>query len=121
MKALFDRLFYLLIFLFITSNGFAQTQSTILTTVAGTGIAGYSEDGGAATSAQISGPYGLATDAAGNLYIAEWDNHRVRRLDVNTGVITTVAGSGAAGFGGDGGPATSAMLNNPADITFDGA
>ena len=82
-------------------------------TVAGNGTAGFRGDGGPATSAQLATvPYGVAVDAAGNLYIADTDNNRIRKVDA-TGMITTVAGNGTAGFSGDGGPATSAELNHP--------
>src|ERR1017187_5679152 len=83
-----------------------------LTRVAGTGKAGYSGDGGPATSAQLDYPKGVALDLAGNLYIADYFNQRVRKVSPN-GVITTVAGSGVAGPSGDGGPARSAQLNSP--------
>ncbi|MDE0105484.1 MAG: hypothetical protein OXN89_24165 [Bryobacterales bacterium] len=87
-------------------------------TLAGTGVAGYSGDGGPATSAQLDNPIGVAVDAASNLYIAEWGNHRVRKVDAS-GVITTVAGTGTQGFAGDGGPASNAQLSNPLDLALD--
>jgi len=89
-----------------------------ITTVAGTGVAGFSGDGGAATSAQLNGPQGVALDASGNLYIADSSNHRVRMVAAN-GTITTVAGTGVAGFSGDGGAATSAQLNSPQGVALD--
>jgi mucin-19 len=95
----------------ITSNG-------IITTVAGNGVPGFSGDGGPAVIAQISNPVGLATDTAGNLFIADSNNHRIRMV-TPTGVITTVAGSGDAGFSGDGGPAGSAKLNHPTGVAID--
>src|SRR5437588_9233422 len=73
-------------------------------TVAGTGVAGYSGDGGSARQAQLNQPFHGALDAAGNLYLAEALNHYVRRLDLRTGVITTIAGPGVMGYRGDGGP-----------------
>src|ERR1035437_4615197 len=82
----------------------------ILTLVAGNGTYGFSGDNGPATSAQFNGISGLAVDAAGNLYIADSVNNRIRR--VSNGVITTVAGNGTEGFGGDNGPATSAQLRS---------
>ena len=88
-----------------------DTGGTI-TTVAGTGAGGFSGDGGAATSAQLNLPTGLAFDSAGNMYIADFSNQRIRKVDTG-GTITAVAGTGAAGFSGDGGPATSAQFNNP--------
>ena len=94
--------------------------SGIITTVAGTGDAGFSGDGGPATSARLSGPRGVALDDAGNLYIADRDNNRIRKVDTS-GTITTVAGTGDAGFSGDGGPALSATLNGPSGVALDGA
>ena len=91
----------------------------IITTVAGIGTrAGYSGDGGPATQALLSVPRGIAVDAQGNLYIADSDNHRIRKVDTN-GIITTVAGNGTAGFGGDGGPASQARLGGPRDVFVD--
>jgi len=84
--------------------------SQIITTVAGNGTCGYSGDGGLATSATLSGPINVAVDGSGDLFIADHGNHRVRRVDGLTGIITTVAGNGVSGFSGDGGPATDASL-----------
>ena len=92
----------------------------IITTVAGTWGAGFSGDDGPATSALLNFPYGIALDGAGNLYIADTVNHRIRKVDTG-GTITTVAGTGAAGFSGDDGPATSAQLNFPYGVALDGA
>jgi sugar lactone lactonase YvrE len=91
----------------------------ILTTVVGNGTAGFSGDGGAATSAQINQATGIAVDGSGNLYIADSLNNRVRMVTASTGIITTVAGNGTAGFAGDGGAATGAELNQPAAIAVD--
>jgi sugar lactone lactonase YvrE len=91
----------------------------IITTVAGNGTEGFSGDGRAATSASLSFPSGVAVDASGNLFIADSGNQRIRRVDASTGIITTVAGNGIAGFGGDGGAATGANLNNPISVTVD--
>jgi sugar lactone lactonase YvrE len=91
----------------------------VITTVAGNGSQGYSGDGVLATSAQLSTLGGLATDASGNLYIADNFNHRIRKVSAATGIITTVAGSGVAGHSGDGGLATSAELNNPLAMAAD--
>jgi trimeric autotransporter adhesin len=93
----------------------------IITTVAGNGTAGFSGDGGQATSAELNGPQGVYVDSAGNLYIADSANSRVRKVDAATGVITTVAGNGTAGYAGDGGPATSAGLVHPGDVYLDSA
>ena len=94
-----------------------STAGTI-TTMAGNGVAGFSGDGGSATNAQLNLPYGLAFDAAGNLLIAELNNNRVRIVNTSGG-ITTLAGTGAAGVGGDGGPSASAQLRNPSDVLVD--
>jgi sugar lactone lactonase YvrE len=96
-----------------------DTAGTI-TTVAGNGTADYSGDGGPATSASLTVPYGVAVDGAGNLFIADRWNHRIRRVDT-AGTITTVAGNGTAGLGGDGGPAASASLLAPSGVAVDGA
>ena len=92
----------------------------VISTVAGNGSAVSSGDGGAATSAGIARPYGLAFDAAGNLYVSESLGHRIRMI-TPAGTISTFAGNGIAAFGGDGGAATSASLNQPAVIAFDAA
>jgi sugar lactone lactonase YvrE len=91
----------------------------IITSVAGNGVAGFSGDGGLATAASLRYPNGVAVDGAGNLFIADWGNERVRRVDAVTGIISTVAGTGIPGFGGDGGLATGASLNSPTDAVVD--
>ena len=90
----------------------------IITTIAGTGIAGYSGDGGPATQARISFPRGLAVDASGSLYIAESYNHCIRKVDPS-GIITTVAGTGIGGYSGDGNPATQARISSPQSVAVD--
>ena len=92
--------------------------SGIISTIAGTGTQGYSGDGGPATSATLNGPAGIATDASGNLFIADAYNHAIRKVST-LGTITTVAGNGIAAFLGDGGAATSASLNNPSGVVVD--
>jgi uncharacterized protein (TIGR03437 family) len=89
-----------------------------ISTIAGNGSRAYSGDGGPATSASISYPYNIALDAGGNLYIADYNNHRIRKVTPG-GTISTVAGNGTQGFSGDGGPATAAELNYPAGVTAD--
>ncbi|WP_455644303.1 NHL domain-containing protein [Paenibacillus chitinolyticus] len=89
-----------------------------ISTIAGTGVAGYGGDGGAATSAQLNMPTEVAVDSSGNMYIADYDNHRIRKVDPS-GKISTVAGTGVAGYGGDGGAATSAQLNRPTGVAVD--
>lgn len=96
-----------------------DTTGTI-TTVAGTGAAGFSGDGGAATSAQLNLPYGLAVDLAGYLYIADLNNNRVRRVSPD-GTIGTYAGSGGQTSAGDGGPAINAQLLSPRNVALDSA
>ena len=91
----------------------------VITTVAGDGRCCYSGDGGAAVAARLSSPRGVAVDGAGNLYIADTRNNRIRKVDA-AGVITTVAGTGTEGFGGDGGPAVAAQLNRPTGVASDG-
>ena len=92
-----------------------------MTTVAGNGTQGFSGDGGAATSAELYGPGVVAVDSAGNLYIAELYNNRIRKVAADTDTISTVAGNGTPGFSGDGGAATSAELNLAAGVAVDGA
>jgi len=91
----------------------------LITTVAGTGLAGYNGDGIQATAAMLDAPVGLALDSLGNLYIADSGNQRVREMNLSTGLITTVAGTGTAGFSGDSGPATAAELDRPLDLAVD--
>ena len=91
----------------------------IITTIAGNGAAGFSGDNGPALKASFNFPAGLCLDRAGNLYVADRNNHRVRRIDTS-GIVTTVAGKGAPDMGGDGGPAVEAYLNYPSDLVCDG-
>ncbi len=91
----------------------------VITTVAGTGEQGYAGDGGPATQAKLNEPYEVRFDAQGNLFFVEMMNHLVRRVDVKTGRISTIAGSGQEGFSGDGGPATAARLKRPHSIALD--
>jgi len=90
-----------------------------IATVAGNGTAGYSGDGGLATSAALYYPRAVAVDASGNLYIADGINSRIRRVDAATAIITTVAGNGSLGDTGDGGPATSAKIYYPEAVAVD--
>jgi len=92
--------------------------TNIITTIAGTGVAGFGGDGGPATNAQFNQPDGIVADA-GNLYIADYSNNRIRKVVLSTGIVTTVVGNGTGAFSGDGGPATSAEINGPSGITND--
>jgi sugar lactone lactonase YvrE len=94
-----------------------ETQT--ITTVAGCGRKGYAGDGGPAMEAELNEPYEVRFDQAGNMYFVEMQNHVVRRVDAKTKVISTVAGTGRAGFGGDGGPAIKAQLRQPHSIALD--
>ncbi|HEX3743450.1 MAG TPA: hypothetical protein VHW09_05960 [Bryobacteraceae bacterium] len=94
------------------------TPAGIISTVAGTGNAGYSGDNGPAISAQLDNPQGVAVDAAGNLYIADPGNHRVRKVTPD-GTITTLAGTGTSGNAGDNGPATAATFVSPVAVAVD--
>jgi sugar lactone lactonase YvrE len=89
----------------------------IITTIAGTGIEGFSGDGAAATAAQLDTPTGIAVDGSGNLYIADSHNHRIR--EVSNGNITTIAGTGTPGFSGDAAAATAAQLSLPSGVAVD--
>ena len=118
--------------LFIADTGNDRIRKVdsagVISTVAGTGesFGGFSGDGGPAIQAALNYPRGVAVDGAGNFFIADTDNHRIRKVD-SAGVISTVAGAGefgfaeAGGFGGDGGPAIQAALNYPSDVVADGA
>ncbi|CAB5154507.1 odd Oz/ten-m homolog 4 [Olavius algarvensis associated proteobacterium Delta 3] len=93
-------------------------RNGIITTFAGTGTAGFSGDGGLATAARLNYPWGIALDGQGNLYFADQQNHRIRKIDRN-GIITTVAGNGSPGYSGDGGPARQARMQWPNGISLD--
>jgi len=96
------------------------SASGIITTVAGSGKPGFNGDNQSAVKAELATPSDVALDSAGNLYIADNGNSRIRRID-RSGIITTVVGTGEAGFDGDGGPSVAAKLRNPSSIVFDGA
>ena len=95
-------------------------RSGTITTFAGTGERGFRGDGGLALNADLGEPHGIAFDAAENLYLADWQNNRIRRID-RSGVITTFAGTGEFGSSGDGGPATAARLHHPLGVSVDSA
>lgn len=96
-----------------------EVKQAIITTVAGTGAQGFAGDGGLATAAQLSRPWGIGVDAVGNLLISDRDNLRVRMVNAQTGIITTVAGTGLQGFSGDGGAATAGQLSLPTNVALD--
>lgn len=100
--------------------GFYAIPATgqVITTIAGTGTAGFSGDGGPATAATIHSTWDLITDASGSVFSLHYTDHRIRRIDP-TGVITTYAGTGTAGFSGDGGLATAAQFNTPEGMAID--
>jgi sugar lactone lactonase YvrE len=98
----------------------ANIPNNIITTAAGNGSAGFFGDGGAATNASFYFPHDVAFDAAGDLYVADFDNNRIRKVDTD-GNITTVAGNGTAAYAGDGGAATNASLNSPTGLVLDSA
>ncbi|MFO1019074.1 MAG: hypothetical protein U0903_00015 [Planctomycetales bacterium] len=87
--------------------------------IAGDGISGYRGDGGEARNAQVGGPFGLVIGPDGGLYVCEIANHCIRRIDLKSGTISTVAGSGKPGYAGDGGPATKALCFEPYEVRFD--
>jgi hypothetical protein len=111
----------------VPGSAYAQVKlpgANVINTVAGDGTAGYSGDGGAATKAELYGPWAVAVDSAGNIYIADLDNLRIRKVTASTGIISTVAGNGTTGLMdggpvGDGGPATSAELADPDGVAVD--
>lgn len=96
-----------------------DARTGAISTIAGNGSRGFSGDRGPATAASLNRPGGVAVDLAGNVFIADSFNDRVRRVDAVTGIITTIAGNGRFGFSGDGGPATSAALRTPFEVIFD--
>ncbi|HEX2918067.1 MAG TPA: Ig-like domain repeat protein [Edaphobacter sp.] len=96
-----------------------DASTWVITTVAGTGIEGFGGDNGSGISALLDSPRGIAVDAAGNIYVADSHNQRVRKIDGKTGRITTIAGTGALGFSGNAGPATQASLALPRGVSLD--
>lgn len=96
-----------------------DAASSIISTIAGDGSAGFSGDGGMATAAQINKLQSMFIDTGGNLFFADWPNNRIRKITANTGIVSTVAGIGIGLYGGDGTPATAAPLRNPRSVTAD--
>ncbi|HYR43985.1 MAG TPA: hypothetical protein VER98_13230, partial [Terriglobia bacterium] len=110
--------------LYVADTGHArirkiEARTNLITTIAGTGVEGFSGDGGAASAAMLNSPRTLAIDRSGNLYIADEGNRRVRKIDKMTGTITTVAGNGSRGYSGDQGPANLASLSPVQSIVLD--
>ncbi len=101
------------------NNRIRKVSNGMITTVAGNGKPGFSGDGGPAVNAQLQYPTAVAVDAQGNLYVADTDANRIRK--VTGGIVTTIAGNGQYGFSGDGGPATAAALRNPSGVAVDAA
>ena len=106
------------LFTFILLFSFARINAQIITTVAGNGTIGYSGDGGQATAAGLYSPTSVALDKAGNIYIADNENMRLRKID-SSGIITTIAGDGTGSFSGDGSQAVNAQLKNPYGVAID--
>jgi hypothetical protein len=98
-----------------------SASTGVISTVAGTGTCTYSGDGGPATSANVSQPRGVDADNSGDIFIADTGNCVIREISASTGIISTVAGTGTCGYSGDGGPATSAMVNGPFGVAVDGS
>ena len=97
----------------------AGNDGAVMGTLAGNGSQGFSGDGGPAASAQLDQPFDVKYDSRGHLYVTDTFNHRIRRIDAKTGVISTVAGNGVKGFSGDGGPAVHAQINEPYGVVID--
>jgi len=101
------------------TSSFGPDVEWTIGTVAGTGTQGYAGDEGPATQALLNNPFDLAFDPVGNLCFTDTFNHRIRRIDARTGIISTIAGTGERGFSGDGGPAVRARMNEPYGIVCD--
>jgi sugar lactone lactonase YvrE len=102
-----------------SGNVVIKVSNGVPTTIAGVGTPGAGGDNGLATNAQLNQPNGVAVDTAGNVYIADTLNHKIRKITVATGIITTIAGNNSPGFGGDNGPAIGAILNQPYGLVLD--
>ncbi len=112
--------FTALLSLFIScTHFFVLIKCDIISTIAGTGMADYQGDGGAATAAKVNYPNGVVLDSSGNVFIADVSNNRIRKIAISNGIISTYAGSGSYGYSGDGGSATAATLSYPMGIAFD--
>lgn len=109
------------LYLFCIIAFFSKAQAQYIYTIAGTGVNGYNGDNILADTAKLFWPSGLISDSSGNIYTADYQNNRIRKVDANTGIITTIAGTGVNGYSGDGGPATQATLSKPAGLCIDKA
>ena len=110
---------YIIPYLLLLFCGVCDAQySYVLTSIAGTGSAAFLGDGLPATNAQINNPKAITLDGAGNVYFADYSNQRIRKIDAS-GIITSIAGTGTAGYTGDGSPATAANINYPWGIATD--
>ncbi len=106
--------------LFITASFvFSIAKAQMIVTVAGNGVQGFTTDGIAAITSELNNPYNVAVDASRNIFIADYDNNRIRKVTASTGIISTLAGTGTAGFSGDSGLATQAKINQPRGIAID--
>src|ERR1700744_2066758 len=115
-----NHIFLVVFFVCVFGNLFCKAQSGNIYTFAGNGTAGFSGDGGLATAAELRDPTDVFKDAAGNFYIADKGNNRIRMINT-AGIISTIVGNGTAGYTGDGGPALAASLRNPNRVYVDGA
>lgn len=114
-KTILTSLIYVFFFAIL---GIIKVNAQIITTYAGSGLAGYIGDGGPASAAKLHWPSGVAIDNGGNAYVTDYSNFRIRKIS-STGIITTIGGNGTSGYSGDGGPATLASLNPPVEVTVD--
>ncbi len=103
----------------VQNNVVRRVKNDTITTFAGTGTGGYSGDSGPATAAELFGPYSVAVDTSGNVYVADNKNYRIRKINKATGIITTVAGNGIQGYNGENKPATAAELSSPVGVAVD--
>src|SRR5689334_22570819 len=115
----YSPLYILSFFCLLFCSTAATSQTYTITTIAGNGTAGFSGDGGNATAAELNNPSTVSVDAAGSIYIGDAQNSRIRKIV--SGTISSFAGTGSAGFSGDGGSATSAELNNSIGVGADNA
>ena len=97
-----------------------DADTGMITTIAGNGDRGYAGDDGPATAAELNKPNDLWVDTSGNLFIADTENHRIRKVDIVTGIISSIAGNGDGEYSGDNGPAVAASLKRPRGISIDG-